>query len=208
MALIRERKPGRIDGGYTRLAEALFGIPKLGALFSQCHGTSISAGTELEKLIWERCQQILNIDDFVANQRSQEAPDNVFVASKKQVKKCQLFDSEYEPDFVAFRGLNCFVIEVKDGDAFDTKKSQAEQDAMTRFGHAVAGAVPFRFKTYMCCWNAPDKQIIHTGLKRRFALDQCLTGKDLCVLLGGLDYDALGCWKQLTELGQITSRRT
>lgn len=49
VAKISESKPGRRDGGYTRL----FNDPDIGALVSRVQGTSIRAGNELEKLFCE-----------------------------------------------------------------------------------------------------------------------------------------------------------
>lgn len=180
MAKISERKPGRKDGGYTRL----FGIPELGALISQVQATTISAGTELEKMIWERVPyKVENLNHFIEHQESRRNPDRMYVANKKAIKSCESFETELEPDFIAFKNVTCYVIEVKDGDTFDTKKAQGEQDTMTRFSLEVASNAPFKFKTIMCCFNAPSREQIHTGLKRRFSLDQCMTGKELCRLI-------------------------
>jgi hypothetical protein len=44
---IENTKPGRIDGGYTRV----FDNEKLGALISRVYSASISSGIELERLI-------------------------------------------------------------------------------------------------------------------------------------------------------------
>lgn len=158
---------------------------------SQSHATTIAAGNELEKMVWERVpHKIDNLTEFVESQQSVRERNKVFVANKKQVKACELFDSELEPDLIAFKHLTCYIIEVKDGDTLDTKKAQGEQDTMTRFSHEVANNAPYMFKTIMCCFNADSREQIHTGLKRRFALDQCMTGAELCQLIG-IDYDEI-----------------
>ena len=45
--LIEKTDEGRKDGAYTRL----FGNADLGAFISRVHSASISAGTELEKIV-------------------------------------------------------------------------------------------------------------------------------------------------------------
>ena len=118
MARLKDANPGRTDGGYTRL----FGVPELGALISQVHATSITAGTELERIILERSRshQIPDLDSFLAQDPIQ---NGVSVASKDAIKKCDTIDySAAEPDFMIFRragaAQECLVLELKDGDAF------------------------------------------------------------------------------------------
>ena len=155
MAKIQDRKYGRRDGGYTRL----FGIADLGALMSKIHATTISGGCQLENMIWERVpNKIDNLDDFIEHQISHDELDTVFVASKQQVKKCRWFDTELEPDFMVIKSFKIYAIEVKDGDTFDTKKSQGEQDNMTRFTHEVSANAPYVFETIMCSFNAKNKE--------------------------------------------------
>jgi len=42
----------------------------------------------------------------------------------------------------------------------------------------------------MCSFNAPSKEAIYHGLKHKFPLDELMTGKELCDLLG-IDYDEI-----------------
>ena len=92
MALISNAK-GRSEkqspSGYVRL----FGIKELGNLTSRTHAASITAGTELEKLIWERVRQIENLDDFIAN-TLHEKIEGVWVARKDQIKKSNTIHSQ------------------------------------------------------------------------------------------------------------------
>ena len=80
MALIRDRKPGRTDGGYTRL----FGDAQLGSLISRVHGALISAGTELEKLVIKRANIIENVDEFL---QQDIYPEGAFVGTKARIKR-------------------------------------------------------------------------------------------------------------------------
>jgi len=177
-------KPRYIDkSAYVRV----LGITPLGKLISQCHGAMISAGTELEKLIYERCNKINDLTQFIDEGLSRIHPHKVFVASKSQVKKCKLFDSKLEPDFVIFKNDNCFIVEVKDGEAFDTEKSPAIHDNLTIFMHDVSTASAFKFCIRFCSWNAETREQIHIGTKGIFPLDQIWTGREFCEFLN-IDY--------------------
>ncbi len=182
MALISQRKGRRADqtpSGYTRL----FGISELGNLLSKTHGAGISAGTELETLIWERCNQIKNLDKFLAKTLHQKRK-GIWIAHKKQVKESKIINSQYEPDFLAFDLINkiCYVIEVKDGDQFDTKKAAGEHITLKNFTNDVSQALAFSFRIYICSFNAKTKKEIYNGLKRKFSMDEVLTGQELCAL--------------------------
>ncbi len=156
---------------------------------SRVQGTVISSGTELEKLIWERVNQVQDLDKFIADVTARAGEDKVYVASKWQVKKSKSINSTYEPDFLAFnpKKLECYIVEVKDGDTFDTKKAAGEHTTLKNFTNDIAQGLPFSTKVYLCAFNAATKQEIYTGLKAKFSMDEILTGQELCALFN-IDY--------------------
>lgn len=190
MALIRDAKGRRVDqspSGYTRL----FGIEALGNLISRIQGTVIAAGNELEGLIWQRVNQISNLDQFLTSTlHSRE--DRLYVARKEQIKGSNIIQSKYEPDFVAFLPITrqCYIIEVKDGDTFDTKKANSEHVTLHNFRDDISRAIPYSTVIYICSFNATTKQEIYDGLKRKFSMDEILTGRELCGLFK-IDYDEI-----------------
>lgn len=191
MALIEKakgRREGQSPSGYTRI----FGIEALGNLMSRVQGAVISAGTELENLIWERVNQIEDLDRFIADTTNRQGEDKIYVASKWQVKKSKTIHSQYEPDFLAFNPykLECYIIEVKDGDTFDTKKANSEHATLKNFTNDIAEHLPFSTKVYLCAFNTEDKDEIYHGLKAKFSKDELLTGKELCELFN-VDYDEI-----------------
>ena len=191
MALIEKakgRRENQSPSGYTRL----FGIPALGQLMSRVQGTVISSGTELEKLIWERVNQVDDLDKFIADVTSRAGEDRVYVASKWQVKKSKSINSAYEPDFLAFnpKKLECYIVEVKDGDTFDTKKAAGEHTTLKNFTNDIAQGLPFSTRVYLCAFNARTKDEIYHGLKSKFSMDEILTGQELCVLFN-INYDEI-----------------
>lgn len=186
MAQIRKAKGRRKDqspSGYTRL----FGNAELGNLLSRVQGAVISAGSELERLILARCRRIDDFDKFISN--LDDRTPGIFVATKRQIKTSKLIETKFEPDLLAFDLVQrkCYVIEVKDGDQFDTKKAEGERVTLHAFVDEVASTLAFSFEVYMSSFNARNRKEIYDGLKRKFPMEELLTGKQLCDLLG-IDY--------------------
>ncbi|MCY4046603.1 MAG: restriction endonuclease [Candidatus Dadabacteria bacterium] len=167
----------------------MFGVPELGALISQVHSTSISAGRELESIILERSRTISDLDAFLAQDI---ITAGVSVASKEAIKQCETIDYPgAEPDFMIFRrkgtAQECLVLELKDGDAFDTKKAAGERANLHRFIQYLGTRIPWTVDMRFCCFNQPDKDKIRAGFKNKISEAQAMTGSELCGLLN-LDY--------------------
>jgi len=189
MALIRNAKGRRSEqspSGYSRL----FGDSELGNLLSRVQGTVISAGNELEKLIIEHSKRIDDFDRFITNLDDRQP--GIFVATKRQVKASKIIKTHFEPDLLAFdlQMRVCYVIEVKDGDTFDTKKSEGERTTLHNFVTEVSPILPFSFRVRVCSFNARERKEIYDGLKHRFPIDELLTGQELCELLG-INYEEI-----------------
>jgi len=182
MALIENskgRRENQSPSGYTRL----FGIQALGQLMSRIQGTVISSGTELENLIWERVNRIEDLDIFL-DTNLQNGEDKIFVARKSQIKKSKKIHSNYEPDFLGFNPhqRKLYVVEVKDGDTFDTKKSAGEHQTLLNFTNDISSALPYSTDIYLCGFNSRTKDELFLGLKGKFSKDQLLTGQELSIL--------------------------
>ncbi len=186
MAKIRDRISINSSGSYERV----FGNKKLGNLISKVHGTSIADGTELEKLIRDHISPISNLDEFLEKEIME---DGIYLASKEQIKKSQTFDSHHtEPDFLIFKRRNrqqiCYVIELKDGHVFDTKKAKAERDSLHGFTERNGQHISYKFQIYVCCFNVETKEQAYDGLKRKILKDEILTGREFCNLFE-IDYN-------------------
>lgn len=167
----------------------MFGVPELGALISQVHSTSISAGRELERIILERSRTIPDLDAFLAQDI---IAVGVSVASKEAIKKCEAIDyPDAEPDFMIFRRegamQECLVLELKDGDAFDTKKAAGERANLHKFIQYLGTRITWTVDMRFCCFNQSDKDKIRAGFKNKISEAQAMTGSELCDLLN-LDY--------------------
>ena len=190
MALIEKakgRRESQSPSGYTRL----FGIATLGNLMSRIQGAVISSGNELENLIWDRVRQVDDLDVFLAKSLHSDE-DIMFVARKQQVKKCKSINSKYEPDFLSFhpKTRHCYIVEVKDGDQFDTKKAAGEHTMLQNFNYDISQSLSYATSVHLCSFNSATRDEIYHGLKRKFAMEELLTGKELCDLFR-IDYDEI-----------------
>lgn len=189
MARIANAK-GRTDGNsaYVRL----LGDPELGLLISRVQSAVISAGSELERMIRDRVAPIDDLDEFLQRDLG---PDGIFLAHKRQLKNSKIFETAgTEPDFVIFKRQNnklqCHVIELKDGDSFDTKKSASERNALHSYTEKNGQFIQSTMKVHIVAFNQDDRQSIYDGFKHKIPIDECMTGREFCDLLE-IDYDAI-----------------
>lgn len=193
MSKIRNAK-GRTDGnsGYTRV----LGNELLGSLLSKIQATVISNGSELERLIIERSQIIQNLDIFIQTATEGQIDNGVYLCLKKTFKQSQKYAKDVtgiEPDmliFVVETYRVCKVIELKDGDAFDTKKSKSEKQHLEKFATIFGAKIPFVTEYYICSFNQSNKDLIKLGFKNVFDEEHILTGRELCEILH-IDYDEI-----------------
>lgn len=186
-----ENASGRTDGnsGYIRL----FGNNELGSLLSRVQSTIISNGSELERIIASKSNCIEDLDLFVDKVTNGLLNDGVYLCQKGVLKKSVLTIKEIEPDMLIFiveRKRVCKVIELKDGDSFDTKKSKEEKEHLEKFSTEFGAKIPFVTEYYICCFNQNDKNKIYEGFKKRFSFEHIMTGRELCEILS-LDYEGI-----------------
>lgn len=190
MAKIRNSNPKQSAGGFERLV----GNKEMAAVFTKAQSTVISNGTELEKIISERACVISDLDKFIDDCDKGFIQDGTYLCTKKVVKASQYKLDKHEPDFIVFavNGTKniCYVVELKDGDAFDTKKSAAEKEMLQLFLNHLAPKVPFRTKFYICSFNQSDKDKIVIGFKGVFSVEEVMTGIEFCNILG-IDYNEI-----------------
>ena len=190
MAKLRDSKLRETTGAYERL----FGIPALGLLISRVQSTVISSGNELEGIILEKAHNPIEDLDVFLNDEIMK--NGIFLAPKKEIKKCQtLHFPEGDPDFLVFKRKNsesrCYVVEVKDGFSFDTKKASAELSNMRSFveqnrQNLNCNEISFHFVGF----NKDDRESIVKGFKNKITLEEAMTGREFCNLIK-LDYDAI-----------------
>lgn len=198
MAKIKDAKPKNSSGSYERV----FNNKALGDLITKVHSTSISNGNELERIILSDVnpEYIINdYDAFLIEFQKYPKTDNVIrLISKKVLKNSKRLKPQknsnnktFEPDFVVLKidktQQRCYIIELKDGFTFDTKKIMGEKAHLQEFQNYIGNQIPFSTCIKFCCFNETDKNKIRFGLKGEFELDEIMTGDEFCKLIG-LDY--------------------
>lgn len=201
MSKIKDAR-GRKDGnsGYTRVV----GNAELGQLLSRVQATVISNGSELERMIAARSTLIEDIDVFIEQATTETIASGVYLCLKKIFKLSKRYAKGVkglEPDMLIFvieNYRNCKVIELKDGDMFDTKKVIGEKQHLEDFSTIFGAKIPFVTDYYICSFNQEDKNIIYTGFKGCFEIEHILTGRELCEILK-IDYDEIRHLRAMDE---------
>lgn len=182
MAKLNDAK-GRKDGGYTRI----FGDEQIGQLISRIHSTSVDAGNELEKIIIQHAEDIgaleTDLDCLLENAATHSG---VKLIAKKHLKSTPWFsDQGSAPDFVVFDiDQNRFIVlEVTDGDTFDTKRVRPEIGGFNAFRQQLQSRTDLPVSLRICAFNQDDKERIVAGYKSDITLGQAMTGRELCALL-------------------------
>lgn len=181
--LIKESFPGRRDGGYTRL----FNNEDLGSLLSAVQATVIRSGNNLQSIIELHAQHLTGIDFEAFVSGKLHNGKYLFTSYLIKNKLKYHINCSHEPDFVflVICDKECYIIEIKDGDTFDTKKSAGEVKHMREFADCFRST----FKDYnvfirYCMFNQDSKNAIVDGLKRNITISEAMTGQELCDLLG------------------------
>lgn len=190
MAKIRNSNPKNSSGGYERL----LGNKELADIFTKAQSTVISNGTELENIITSRANNIENLDEFMSKVNLGQMDNGTYLCTKRVTKKSSYKLEKHEPDFLIFiikpEGKVAHVIELKDGDTFDTKKSTSEKESLQQFKSHLGSMIEFRTDYKICAFNQLDKEKIVTGFKNKFSIGEVWTGKDFCDVLN-IDYEEI-----------------
>jgi len=206
MALLEKARPGREDGGYTRL----LGDAQLGGLISQIHATSITAGTELERLICEKHTNLMSAEMF-SSFINGRLNNGTYLIPKKLIKSAlgPSLSTKAEPDFVVIVIVDkkAYVTELKDGDTFDTKKASGEvlscRDFAARFhSYLVRENLHFEVSIRVCCFNQDSREAIVKGFKNRIRKEEAWTGRDFCRMIG-ISYEAIVEQRRVDQLRNL-----
>lgn len=188
--LLKDAIPQNRSGNYDRI----FGDEDLGYLMSQVQSVAIKAGHILEDIIASKTNLIpdKDLDAFVDDCNNTTTISGTFLCTKDMAKKSHYHVNGHEPDLMIFQIENgrgkCYIVELKAGSDFDTKKSDGEVETLEKCRAVLGPALPFITEFYLCAFHAVDKQEIVKGLKGRFAENEVMTGRELCNILD-IDYD-------------------
>lgn len=189
MAKICDAKVNTSSGGYNRV----FDNDEMGRLMAKVQSTVISNGNELEKIILSKTHNIPDLDVYIEAVTNGEIASGTWVCTKRILKKSSYKLDGNEPDLLVFvvqQRRVCKIIELKDGDSFDTKKAFGEQEHLERFNLHLGAKIPFVSDYYVCCFNQSSKEEIVKGFKNAFEIEHVMTGRELCEILG-ISYDEI-----------------
>lgn len=167
------------NSGYTRL----IGNQELGHVMSQVQAAVIRTGNELEKILAERTSRPrVSLMHLLGSIHAEH--EEVEIVFDPQL--AFLNEPGVRADILIANHQNrtCRVIELKDGDTFDTKKSNGELSSLKRFAAEISRILGYSATYHFCSFNQPNKLNIIKGAKGRFTLDEVMTGGELCELLG------------------------
>ena len=159
MALIsnsKGRKENETPSGYERL----FGNRQLGMLFSKVHATVITSGNELERFLASRLKKTDGISIDKINKEKRVLKDAKIDSSGKKHK--------LDIDCVIEKDGKVMLIEIKDGDTFDTKKTAGEIESLImakNYLMKTRGLKEEDINIKFCSFNARDHQQIERGSK-------------------------------------------
>lgn len=184
MALISKAK-GRGEDETASGYERLFGNKQLGMLISKVQSAVISTGSELERFLASKLPTDTTIAIAKINKKERVFKDAKTDSTGKKHK--------LEIDCVIKTKDGIMLIEIKDGDTFDTKKVAGEVESLNFAKRYISKLVKLsedKIKMYYCSFNARDHEQIKRGAKGLLGDCKPMTGRELCELFG-LDFDKL-----------------
>lgn len=174
---IRQVKPKKSNSNYRLLFDSV----KLGNLITKIHSATIRLGNNLEKSIRSFLKTHSNLTTDLDIKNWFFLDHNVLFKNKIITKK---------PDFIIVNHPKqiYYIIEVKLGSMFDTKKSDGEVNSLFQIEKSLKkyflkNNLNYKSKIYFCSFFASNKTQIVNGLKKRLNSDNVLTGQELCRLI-------------------------
>jgi hypothetical protein len=181
-------------GASGESAVRIFGNESMGLLFSKFQAAVIRSGFELESLIYTAIptQMITSLEilnEPAQNPETQLPIQVVFKPSRPDPDNPQ---KSIEADLLIVDNPNrrFWLVEVKEGYVFDTKKADGELSSLKNITSWLAQEFAYRTQYFLCSFNQEDKESIVQGTKKRFSSDHVLTGRELCEKIS-IDYDTL-----------------
>lgn len=186
------KKKHKTSGSYGRL----FDDEKIGLVMSDVQSTAIRNGNELEKLIERYSNPLTNNDTFnlINEIKAGTIQNGTYLLSKNSYRGTTIAIPNHEPDYIVVRmndvNVKIVVVEMKDGDDFDTKKSNGELETLTACKDFIESNFAISTDYALCCFNQKSRLNIVRGLKNRFDEAHVMTGNEFCELVG-IEYEAI-----------------
>lgn len=187
MARYANATPKAEAGNTTRIFGAF------GRIITKAQSTLITSGHDLERMVKMQLEPWMPGDDFFNNENK---PGIYYSTAKKLRELCPNLDIPKErlPDLLIVDNREgrriIYFIELKIGDAFDTKKANAEQESIERFSNELSSQLDYKTHIFVCSFFAKDIQSMYIGWKEKISRTNLITGMELCNKFG-MDFDAI-----------------
>lgn len=179
MALIKDSK-GRGENETPSGYERLFGNRQLGMLISKVQSAVISTGNELEGLLASQIKDTKGISIQKINKENR-----VFKGIKS--------GHDIIIDCIVEKNGKFLLIEIKDGDTFDTKKVAGEVESLLLAKAHLIKTHKLKEQdvlVFYCSFNAISHEQIERGAKGLLPKNSAMTGQEFCKLVG-LDFNQI-----------------
>lgn len=163
---------------------------------SDIQSTAIRNGNELEKLVERYSNPLTNNDacNLINEIESGTIQDGTYLLSKDSYRGTAIAIPNHEPDYIVVQvndaNVKIVVVEMKDGDDFDTKKSNAELETLTACKYFIENNFEISTEYALCCFNQKSRLNIVRGLKNRFDEEHVMTGNEFCELVD-IEYETI-----------------
>lgn len=200
------KKRHKTSGSYGRL----FSNEDIGLVISDIQSTAIRNGNELEQIIERNSNPLTNDEttELIDSIRNEDMPWNhIYLLSKNSYRGTELAIPNHEPDYIVIKSndgnLTAIVIEMKDGDDFDTKKSNGELETLISSRDFITKQLGIETSYSICCFNQTLRKNIVRGLKHRFDEEHVMTGFEFCQLIG-IDYSKIVTERESDAADNVT----
>ena len=182
----------------------------IGQAITYAHSSTIKRGFILENVLYkltdEKGIKVLNENltfDLIGNHLDKGTyllGKDAFFKSELCLRKDPITGKRgVQPDIIILTkdidnktnevSLSFKIIELKLGYNFDTKKSESEVIHLKKEMEFLEKnfldiGIHTTCQKYLCSWNMINKNVISTGTKGNFSVDEILIGEELCSLLG------------------------
>ena len=187
---VSKKKKHKTSGSYGRL----FNDDEIGLVISDVQSTAIRNGNELEGIIEHYSNPLTQneTNELIASINNNKVVEKrTYLLSKKSYRNTEIAIPNHEPDYIVLqvddKNLTAIVIEMKDSDDFDTKKSNGELETLTKCCDFISNHLGINATCALCCFNQTSHKRIMQGLKNRFDEAHVMTGAEFCELVD-IDY--------------------
>ena len=179
MSKIENSKPKSTSNLYA----SIIGDEAIASVMTRIQSTAISCGRELEKIVTDLLGRKYNVINDITQDQIEHMKSSDWVITPGTLRKSKMFKKlSHFPDYVFFKNGMCYIIELKSGAMFDSKKSDKEWQELKKSKKFFSSLLGCPVETFVCTFSAKTKEHGYIGCKKRIPCESILTGRDMCKL--------------------------